>query len=42
MLFEGLHFQKLTSQIEMIGDNKSGLYMLDNELGKRVLAPAGE
>ena len=32
--------EEIVQKIEMIGDNKSGLYMLDNELGARVAAPA--
>jgi ferritin len=39
---EEANVEEIIQKIEMIGDNKSGLYMLDNELGARVLAPAGE
>jgi len=38
---EEANVEEIIQKIEMIGDNKSGLYMLDNELGARVLAPAG-
>lgn len=33
--------EELIQKLEMIGDNKSGLYMFDNELGTRAAAPAG-
>jgi len=39
---EEANVEEIIQKIEMIGDNKSGLYMLDNELGARVAAPAGE
>jgi len=39
---EEANVEEIVQKIEMIGDNKSGLYMLDNELGARVTAPAGE
>jgi len=39
---EEANVEEIVQKIEMIGDNKSGLYMLDNELGARVAAPAGE
>ena len=38
---EEANVEEIIQKIEMIGDNKSGLYMLDNELGTRVTAPAG-
>lgn len=38
---EEANVEEIIQKIEMIGDNKSGLYMLDNELGARVLTPAG-
>lgn len=38
---EEANVEEIIQKIEMIGDNKSGLYMLDNELGARVTAPAG-
>jgi ferritin len=38
---EEANVEEIIQKIEMIGDNKSGLYMLDNELGSRVAAPAG-
>lgn len=38
---EEANVEEIIQKIEMIGDNKSGLYMLDNELGTRVAAPAG-
>ena len=38
---EEANVEEIIQKIEMIGDNKSGLYMLDNELGARVAAPAG-
>jgi ferritin len=38
---EEANVEEIIQKIEMIGDNKSGLYMLDNELGARILAPAG-
>ena len=37
---EEANVEEIVKKIEMIGDNKSGLYMLDNELGARVAAPA--
>jgi len=37
---EEANVEEIVQKIEMIGDNKSGLYMLDNELGVRVAAPA--
>lgn len=37
---EEANVEEIIQKIEMIGDNKSGLYMLDNELGARTLAPA--
>jgi ferritin len=37
---EEANVEEIIQKIEMIGDNKSGLYMLDNELGARVLAPS--
>ena len=37
---EEANVEEIIQKIEMIGDNKSGLYMLDNELGARVAAPA--
>ena len=37
---EEANVEEIIQKIEMIGDNKSGLYMLDNELGARVLTPA--
>jgi ferritin len=39
---EEANVEEIVQKIEMIGDNKSGLYMLDNELGARAAAPAGE
>lgn len=39
---EEANVEEIIQKIEMIGDNKSGLYMLDNELGARAAAPAGE
>ena len=39
---EEANVEEIIQKIEMIGDNKSGLYMLDNELGARVAAPAGK
>jgi ferritin len=39
---EEANVEEIIQKIEMIGDNKSGLYMLDNELGARVAAPAVE
>jgi ferritin len=38
---EEANVEEIIQKIEMIGDNKSGLYMLDNELATRVLTPAG-
>ena len=38
---EEANVEEIIQKLEMIGDNKSGLYMLDNELGARVAAPAG-
>ena len=38
---EEANVEEIIQKIEMIGDNKSGLYMLDNELGTRAAAPAG-
>jgi ferritin len=35
---EEANVEEIIQKIEMIGDNKSGLYMLDNELGARTLA----
>jgi ferritin len=37
---EEANVEEIIQKIEMIGDNKSGLYMLDNELGARVATPA--
>ena len=37
---EEANVEEIIQKIEMIGDNKSGLYMLDNELGARAAAPA--
>ena len=37
---EEANVEEIIQKIEMIGDNKSGLYMLDNELGARTLTPA--
>ncbi len=37
---EEANVEEIIQKIEMIGDNKSGLYMLDNELATRVLTPA--
>ena len=37
---EEANVEEIIHKIEMIGDNKSGLYMLDNELGARTLTPA--
>ena len=37
---EEANVEEIVQKIEMIGDNKSGLYMLDNELGARVATPA--
>lgn len=39
---EEANVEEIIQKIEMIGDNKSGLYMLDNELGSRTAAPAAE
>ncbi len=39
---EEANVEEIIHKIEMIGDNKSGLYMLDNELGARAAEPAGE
>ena len=39
---EESNVEEIVQKIDMIGDNKSGLYMLDNELGSRSAAPAGE
>lgn len=39
---EEANVEEIIQKIEMIGDNKSGLYMLDNELGSRTAAPASE
>ena len=39
---EEANVEEIVHKIEMIGDNKSGLFMLDNELGSRVAAPVGE
>ncbi len=39
---EEANVEEIIQKIEMIGDNKSGLYMLDNELGARVASPAVE
>jgi ferritin len=36
---EEANVEEIIQKIEMIGDNKSGLYMLDNELGTRTLTP---
>jgi ferritin len=33
---EEANVEEIIQKIEMIGDNKSGLYMLDNELGSRA------
>lgn len=38
---EEANVEEIVQKIEMIGDNKSGLYMLDNELGARIASPAG-
>ena len=35
---EEANVEEIIQKIEMIGDNKSGLYMLDNELGSRSTA----
>ena len=35
---EEANVEEIVQKIEMIGDNKSGLYMLDNELGSRIAA----
>ena len=37
---EEANVEEIIQKLEMIGDNKSGLYMLDNELGSRAAAPA--
>lgn len=37
---EEANVEELIQKIEMIGDNKSGLYMLDNELASRTLTTA--
>lgn len=37
---EEANVEEIIQKIEMIGDNKSGLYMLDNELGSRTTTPA--
>jgi ferritin len=37
---EEANVEEIIQKIEMIGDNKSGLYMLDNELGARVATPS--
>jgi ferritin len=34
--------QKLVDDLKLIGDNNSGLFMMDRELGQRASAPAGE
>lgn len=39
---EEANVEEIIQKIEMIGDNKSGLYMLDNELGSRTASPASE
>lgn len=39
---EEANVEEIIHKIEMIGDNKSGLYMLDNELGSRTAAPSAE
>jgi len=39
---EEANVEEIIQKIEMIGDNKSGLYMLDNELGSRAATPVGE
>lgn len=39
---EEANVHELIQKLEMIGDNKSGLFLLDNELGSRVAAPAGK
>ena len=36
---EEANVEEIIQKIEMIGDNKSGLYMLDNELATRVFIP---
>ncbi len=36
---EEANVEEIIQKFEMIGDNKSGLYMLDNELATRVLTP---
>lgn len=35
---EEANVEEIIQKIEMIGDNKSGLFLLDNELGSRTLA----
>jgi ferritin len=39
---EEANVEEIIQKIEMIGDNKSGLFLLDNELGSRVASPAGK
>ena len=39
---EEANVHELIQKLEMIGDNKSGLYLLDNELRSRVAAPISE
>lgn len=39
---EEANVEEIIQKIEMIGDNKSGLYMLDNELGARATTPDTE
>jgi ferritin len=39
---EEANVEEIIQKIEMIGDNKSGLYMLDNELGSRSTAAEEE
>jgi len=31
---------KIVQKLEMLGDDKSGLFFLDQELGKRVFTPS--
>ena len=39
---EEANVEDLIQKLEMIGDNKSGLYMLDNELGQRTFTATAE
>lgn len=39
---EEANVEEIIQKIEMIGDNKSGLFLLDNELGSRVASSAGK